>query len=388
MPAGGHGARLGASVPKQYLDLNGRPMLARAARSLLAAPWVEQLVVVAAPGDPLAAQALAGLPRTVLLSEGGATRRDSVLAGLRHLAQALGAGENDWVLVHDAARPALAPAALAALRDALADDPVGGLLALPVSDTVKRGDAGARVVETIPRDGLWLAQTPQMFRFGPLRAALERFPDVTDESAAIERLGLEPRLVAGGRENFKVTTTDDLELMRRLSAAAAPAIRVGQGWDIHALVPERPLIVGGVNIPHDRGLLGHSDADVLLHAITDALLGAAALGDIGRHFPDTDPVFAGADSAVLLAEAARRVRAAGFEIGNLDATIIAQAPKMAPHIPAMVVRIAEVLAIDAGCVNVKAKTSERLGHLGRGEGIAAEAVVLLARPAAGSTMTP
>lgn len=159
--------------------------------------------------------------------------------------------------------------------------------------------------------------------------------------------------------------------------------RIGQGWDVHALVPGRPLVVGGVTIPHGHGLLGHSDADVLLHAITDALLGAAGLGDIGRHFPDTDPVFAGADSATLLAEAARRVRAAGYRIGNVDATIVAQAPKMAPHIPAMILRIADALAIDAGCVNVKAKTSERLGYLGRGEAIAAEAVALIAAAASG-----
>lgn len=154
--------------------------------------------------------------------------------------------------------------------------------------------------------------------------------------------------------------------------------RIGQGWDVHALVPGRPLVVGGVTIPHGHGLLGHSDADVLLHAITDALLGAAGLGDIGRHFPDTDTAFAGADSAMLLAEAARRVRVAGYRIGNVDATIVAQAPKMAPHIPAMVARIADAIAIDAACVNVKAKTSERLGYLGRGEAIAAEAVALIA----------
>jgi len=153
--------------------------------------------------------------------------------------------------------------------------------------------------------------------------------------------------------------------------------RIGQGWDLHALVPGRPLVVGGVSIPHTHGLLGHSDADVLLHAITDALLGAAALGDIGRHFPDTDPAFAGADSVALLSEAARRVSAAGYRIGNVDATIVAQAPKMAPHIPSMVQRIAGALAIDAGCVNVKAKTSERLGCIGRGEAIAAEAVALI-----------
>lgn len=161
---------------------------------------------------------------------------------------------------------------------------------------------------------------------------------------------------------------------------AFPELRVGQGYDCHALVPGRLLIIGGVTIPHDRGLLGHSDADVLLHAITDALFGAAALGDIGRHFPDTDPRFAGADSRVLLREAGSRLRAAGYAVGNLDATIIAQAPKMQPHIPAMIAHIAADLDVDASRVNVKAKTNERLGYLGREEGIAAEAVVLIYRP--------
>jgi len=217
MPAGGAGSRLGAAVPKQYLDLHGEPMIACAARALLAAPWVERLVVVVAPGDLRAGPALAGLPRTTVLAEGGETRRDTVLAGLRWLASESGAGiAEDWVLVHDAARPALGRAVLERLRETLADDPVGGLLAMPVSDTVKRATAAGSVAETVPREGLWLAQTPQMFRFGLLLEALARFGDVTDEAAAIELSGGAPRLVAGDRMNFKVTTADDLELMRRL----------------------------------------------------------------------------------------------------------------------------------------------------------------------------
>lgn len=225
MPAGGTGSRLGAEVPKQYLDLRGEPMIARAARGLLAAPWIERLVVVVAPGDRRAEAALAGLPRTTLLREGGPTRRDTVLAGLRCLQREHAAGPLDWALVHDAARPGLDLATLDGLRDALAGDPVGGLLALPVSDTVKRADSAdaPRVAGTLQREGLWLAQTPQMFRLGSLLEALARFPEVTDEAAAIERAGLAPRLVAGSRANFKVTTADDLELMRRLLADARPA---------------------------------------------------------------------------------------------------------------------------------------------------------------------
>lgn len=222
MPAGGAGSRLGAAIPKQYLDLHGEPMIVHAARALLAAPWIERLVVVVAPGDRRAKLVLAGLPRTMVLAEGGATRRDTVLAGLRWLARETGAGaesagvDDDWVLVHDAARPAIERAALDRLRETLADDPVGGLLAMPVSDTVKRATAAGSVAETVQREGLWLAQTPQMFRFGLLIDALARFGDVTDEAAAIELSGAAPRLVAGDRMNFKVTTADDLELMRRL----------------------------------------------------------------------------------------------------------------------------------------------------------------------------
>ena len=433
MPAGGVGARVGAALPKQYLDLGGRPVIARTAEALLAADWIEQLVVVVAADDRRAGTALIGLPRLTLLAEGGPTRRDTVLAGLHALRARHGARDDDWVLVHDAARPALDAGALARLRAALADDPVGGLLALPVGDTVKRAEAGSggslRAAATLSRDGLWLAQTPQMFRCGLLCDALERFPDVTDEAAAIERAGFAPRLVEGSRDNFKLTTAADLPALRRLfghdgarhemptmtpmtiddagrvplpddagagaraeadaeagadvSAGRAFPFRVGQGSDVHALVPGRPLIIGGVRLPHAQGLLGHSDADVLLHAITDALLGAASLGDIGRHFPDTDARFAGADSVALLVETAERVRAAGFEIANVDATIIAQAPRMAAHIPAMVERIAQALAVPGARVNVKAKTGERLGFTGRGEGIAAEAIALLMLRSAG-----
>lgn len=413
MPAGGTGARVGANLPKQYLDLAGRPMIVRSAEALLAMPWIERIIAVVAPDDDRGGPALTDLPRVSVLREGGPTRRDTVLAGLDALGSAFGARPRDWVLVHDAARPGLDAGSLERLRASLVDDDVGGLLALPVSDTVKRAGAGAemlaggaavadgpRVGETVAREGLWLAQTPQMFRFGLLREALRRFADVTDEAAAIERLGLEPRLVEGSRENFKVTTPADLSAMRRLfghhrsswnrgtgiddgaarvegKRMAEGSLRIGQGYDVHALVPGRRLIIGGVQVPHDHGLLGHSDADVLLHAITDAILGAAGLGDIGRHFPDTDARFAGADSATLLAEAMRRVRAAGFELVNLDATVIAQAPKLAPHIPGMVACIATTLAVAPAAVNVKAKTSERLGFAGRGEGIEAEAVALL-----------
>jgi len=225
MPAGGSGTRLGASIPKQYLELDGMPMIRRAALAMLAAPWVDRLLVVVAAGDEQAAPALAGLPRTSVVAEGGETRRASVLGGLRALRREAGVADDDWVLVHDAARPGLDPAALERLRADLVDDPVGGLLAMPVSDTVKRATtataSSASVAETVPRAGLWLAQTPQMFRFGLLLDALARFDDVTDEASAIERAGLSPKLVPGTLSNFKVTSAEDLVTMRRLFESTA-----------------------------------------------------------------------------------------------------------------------------------------------------------------------
>jgi 2-C-methyl-D-erythritol 4-phosphate cytidylyltransferase/2-C-methyl-D-erythritol 2,4-cyclodiphosphate synthase len=379
VPAAGTGSRLGAGRPKQYLELGGSTVLERTVAALLDCSWLERVVVVGAPGDAVAA-ALPGLAadRCRIEPAGGDTRRASVLGGLRALTERHGAREDDWVWVHDAARPGVEHASLERLRDALRDERVGALLAQPVADTVKRGGAG-RAVTTVERDGLWLAQTPQAFPLGALRHALERHHHVTDEASAIEASGRTPRLVPGGRRNFKVTTMDDLQAMREALGGDGPRWRVGQGWDVHALVPGRPLVIGGVRVPHHSGLLGHSDADVLLHAITDALLGGAALGDIGRHFPDTDPRFAGADSRVLLREAASRVRAAGWVAANVDCTVVAQAPKLAPHVPEMVETIAADLGLPAGCVNVKAKTAERLGYAGRGEGISAQAVVTLAR---------
>ena len=399
MPAAGVGLRLGGERPKQYLDLEGVTMLERTVQALLVCPWIEHLLVVVSPEDEVA-RILSGLKdgRVRMVARGGATRRASVLGGLLELGSQCGARDRDWVWVHDAARPGVDAASLHRLHAALATERVGALLALPVADTVKRG-GNQRALQTIDREGLWLAQTPQVFGLGRLREALERHHNVTDEASAIEASGLSPALVVGNLRNFKVTTMDDLQAMReslarsgdsaeRLSAspslssqadaaASAAQFRIGQGWDVHALVPGRPLLIGGVLIPFDRGLLGHSDADVLLHAITDALLGAAALGDIGRHFPDTDARYAGADSRMLLREALARVRDAGWVPGNIDCTVVAQAPKLASHIPAMVAAIAADLGIEPAQVNVKAKTAERLGFAGRGEGIEAHATVLL-----------
>jgi 2-C-methyl-D-erythritol 4-phosphate cytidylyltransferase/2-C-methyl-D-erythritol 2,4-cyclodiphosphate synthase len=253
---------------------------------------------------------------------------------------------------------------------------------------LKQAGADGRAAATVGRDGKWAAQTPQMFRLALLERALDEAEaagaSVTDEASAVEALGLHPRLVQGDADNLKITWAADfaraqalLEMRMNATAANLPPLRLGEGWDTHALVAGRPLVLGGVRIPHSHGLLGHSDADALLHAITDALLGGAGLGDIGRHFPDTDAAFAGADSARLLQEARRRVHAAGWLPLNVDSTIVAQAPRMAPHIDAMRERIAGLLELPLAAVNVKAKTAEKMGPVGEGRAIEARAVCLL-----------
>lgn len=380
VPCAGTGERAGAGGPKQYARVGDRSVVAHTLDALRRVPRIVQTLVVLAPADTrfeAAAPDFKGWAERI----GGATRAASVRAGLAAL-ERHGARPQDWVLVHDAARCLVEPAWIERLIDACRDDEVGGLLALPLADTLKQAAADSRAQGTVDRRGKWLAQTPQMFRLGRLAEALDRAGDtVTDEAGAIEALGHAPLIVPGDADNFKLTWPEDFARAERVLAARrggpVTTMRIGEGWDVHALVAGRPLILGGVTVPHDRGLDGHSDADVLAHAITDALLGAAGLGDIGRHFPDTDPRFAGADSMVLLAEAAQRVRDAGYRIGNIDSTIVAQAPKLAPHIPAMRARLAEVLGLATDEVNVKAKTAEKMGPVGELKAIEARATCLL-----------
>ncbi|MFO1220944.1 MAG: 2-C-methyl-D-erythritol 2,4-cyclodiphosphate synthase [Burkholderiaceae bacterium] len=392
VPCAGIGARAGTAVPKQYAPLAGRPMVAHTLAALQRVTRLAGVLLVISPHDGWFDEAMRGqsVDAAWVARCGGATRAATVAAGLQALRER-GAGDDDWVLVHDAARCLVEPAWVDRLIDACLHDVVGGLLALPVADTLKFARDG-RASATIDRSDKWAAQTPQMFRLGQLARALARSGErVTDEASAIEAIGLQPRLVAGDANNLKVTWPEDVAraaawLRARGDTTATgdapmtlPAVRFGEGWDIHALVPGRPLVLGGVTVPHTHGLQAHSDGDALLHAITDALLGAAALGDIGRHFPDTDAAFEGADSHRLLAEAARRVRAAGYEIVNVDSTIVAQAPKMAPHIDAMRARIADALGVAVAQVNVKAKTAEKMGPVGEGRAIEARAVALLSR---------
>ena len=393
VPCAGLGVRAGTSGPKQYAPLAGRVLVAHTLHALAQVSRLHAVLVVLADDDTLFEREVPEFTgaRCWLVRRGGVTRAQTVANGLQWLRER-GARDDDWVLVHDAARALIDPRWVDRLIDACLDDDVGGLLALPVADTLK-AERDGRSASTVDRRDKWAAQTPQMFRIGVLSQALARAGDaVTDEAGAIEATGLLPKLVMGDAANIKVTWPEDLARAQALlaarggatdTAAATGPLRIGEGWDVHALVAGRPLVLGGVTIPHSHGLLAHSDGDALLHAIIDALFGAAALGDIGRHFPDTDEAFRGADSSALLRVAGQRVRAAGYHIVNVDSTIIAQAPRLSGYIDAMCARIAEALGLEAACVNVKAKTAEKMGPVGEGRAIEARAICLLQR-AAGS----
>jgi 2-C-methyl-D-erythritol 4-phosphate cytidylyltransferase/2-C-methyl-D-erythritol 2,4-cyclodiphosphate synthase len=364
--AAGRGTRLGGDIPKQYLPLGGRAVVARAAAPFLAHPWVRRVVVAINPSDaPLFEAAAPGLSWVA----GGETRQESVRAALESLA----ADPPSAVLVHDGARPFVSPALIDRVVAALAAAPAA-IPVVPVSDTLKR-IADGRVAGTVPRESLAGAQTPQGFHYRPLRAAHAAAPPgATDDAAVMEAAGHHVAVVPGERGNVKITTADDLSDARRLFALPA----VGKGFDVHRLVPGGPLILGGLEIPFDQHLDGHSDADVALHALTDALFGAIADGDIGHHFPPSDPTWKGAASDQFLRFAATRVRAVA-DIAHLDLTIICERPKIGPHREAMRARIAEITGLPAERVAVKATTTERLGFTGRGEGIAAEAVATILR---------
>ncbi len=381
--AAGRGQRFGGPLPKQYAELAGRPVLGHSLARLAAHPRIDRVVAVIHPDDRLlydrAAAGLA-LPEP---AAGGASRQDSVRLGLESLeARAPGA-----VLIHDGARPFVGAAVIDRVLDALGTT-AGAIAALPVTDTLKRG-ADGRIAGTVARAGLWRAQTPQGFRFAEILAAHRAVHkaggglELTDDAAVAERAGLPVALVAGAPENVKITTQDDLARAETWLASATET-RVGQGFDVHRFGPGDRVMLCGVAVPHEAGLIGHSDADVGLHALTDAILGALGAGDIGQHFPPTDARWRDAESGVFLRHAGELVAAAGGRIRHLDVTLICERPKIGPHRAAMVARIAELLGIDAGRargrISVKATTTEGLGFTGRGEGIAAQAVATLALP--------
>ena len=369
--AAGSGSRFGEATPKQFLPLAGRPVVRWAADALAPhAPLIQPV------GDPAALDAaLAGLDHLPPVS-GGATRQASVRAGL----EALAPFTPDVVLVHDAARPLIPPGTIAALIAAIADAD-GAIPAVPVADTLKRAAAG-RIAATVPREGLFRAQTPQGFRFATL-LALHRAAaaGATDDAALLEAAGLAVALVPGAEDNIKLTYPED---RRRMERVLLPTLlpRTGMGFDVHALASGRRLILCGVEIPHEQGLAGHSDADVGIHALCDAIYGALAEGDIGRHFPPSEVTWKDADSARFLRHAAGRIAARGGVLTSADVTLICEHPKISPHAAAMRARLADLLGVALGAVSVKATTTERLGFAGRGEGIAAQAVATVLIPAA------
>jgi len=380
-PASTPAAASAPTVPKTFLPLAGRPLWSHGAQTLHDCEAVSAIVVVT-PSEwvdevRVTCRGL-GLTKVGQVVAGGRRRQDSVGNALR----ALSAVPPELVAVHDGARP-LASADLLARCIASAGERGSGVAALPVTDTLKRADEEGRVQATLDRRMLWAMQTPQVFPFADLLAAHEAAArdgaDVTDDAALMERAGRSVWLVRGEATNLKITTPADLQLAERLLAAGPRGLpmRVGHGFDAHRLAPGRPCVLGGVTIPHDRGPLGHSDGDVLTHAVMDAALGALALGDIGRHFPDTDPAYRGARSVELAARVAQLLRDQGYRVANLDATLVAQAPKIAPHVPAMRAALARAFGCSLEAVSVKGTTTEGLGFTGTGEGIAAHAVVAL-----------
>jgi 2-C-methyl-D-erythritol 4-phosphate cytidylyltransferase/2-C-methyl-D-erythritol 2,4-cyclodiphosphate synthase len=373
--AAGRGARFGGETPKQYRTLLGRPVLRHAAEALLREGGVAAILPVTPPGEEAALAAmLDGLPLLPPVP-GGATRQASVLAGL----EALAADPPDCVLVHDAARPVIPAGTIPAILTALRDLP-GAIPAVAVADTLKRGEAG-RVVATVARENLFRAQTPQGFRFAPLLAAHRAASgEATDDAQLLEAAGLPVALTPGDDANVKITWPGDLA---RVEAAMLARLipRTGTGFDVHRLVEGRPMILCGVTIPSTVGLDGHSDADVGLHALCDAIYGALAEGDIGRWFPPSEVQWKDADSARFLRHAAGRIAARGGVLANADVTLICERPKIAPHAEAMRARLAALLGVDCTQVSVKATTTERLGFAGRGEGIAAQAVATVLLPA-------
>jgi len=392
--AAGRGTRaagaIGAKhIPKQYAPLAGKAIVMHSLHAFAAINAIQTILVVihADDGDLYADSVNPLLPKLRAPAIGGQTRQQSVLNGL----EALRTEGIDKVLIHDAARPFVSSGTILAVIGAL-DHHVGAIAGVPLADTLKRASAGSsRILETIPREDLWRAQTPQGFRYQSIleahrRAAEAGLDEFTDDAAIAEWAGLDVALVEDSAANSKITTLEDLE-MAEMRAASAPRTRsslleprTGSGFDVHRFTAGDHVWLCGVRIPHDQALEGHSDADVGLHALTDALLGAIGDGDIGQHFPPSDAQWKGAPSHLFLADAARRVGARGGRIANVDVTLLCEAPRIGPHRPAMQGRIAEILGLEPSRVGVKATTTEGLGFTGRREGIAAIASALVMVP--------
>lgn len=365
--AAGAGLRAGQPLPKQFTRWHGKPVVRHSAEALIAAGVTPIVVAIPEGADTLAAEALARLPGVTCVT-GGATRQQSVRIALLALAEAAPAN----VLIHDAARPNLPSEVIARLIAALAEAP-GAIPVLPVVDSLTGAD-GETMGEPADRETLRRVQTPQAFRFAEILAAHRAWPgeaNAGDDAQVARAAGLQVRLVAGDERLHKLTFASDF--------ATLPPVRVGTGFDVHRLAKGEELWLCGVKLEHSHGLAGHSDADVAIHALVDAVLGAIGAGDIGTHFPPSDPQWRGASSDRFLALAVSLAATAGYTIGNVDLTLICEAPKIGPHREAMRARLADLLGVDVAAVSVKATTTERLGFAGRGEGIAAQAVALLVR---------
>lgn len=378
VPAAGIGRRMGAAKAKQLLQLNGAPILSRTLMALDAAEAVSEVVLVVPldQKDYIIKTFVEGyqIRKVAAVVPGGAERQDSVANGVAQ-ARRMGA---EWLLVHDGVRPFASPGLFRRTLDA-AGETGAAVCAAPASDTVKHAGEDGMVCATLDRSRLWLAQTPQAFRADLLADALDRARregwQATDEAGLVERAGGKVKIVPGEKTNLKITTPEDLVLS--VGLAPFPAPMLGQGFDVHRLAPGRPLILGGVAVPFDRGLLGHSDADVLTHALMDALLAAAGLGDIGRMFPDTDPAYQGANSLDLLRRVVAALGEKGLAPAGASLVLMAQRPKIAPFAPAMTQNLARALGLSPAQVNLAATTTEGLGFTGREEGMAASAVATL-----------
>jgi 2-C-methyl-D-erythritol 2,4-cyclodiphosphate synthase/2-C-methyl-D-erythritol 4-phosphate cytidylyltransferase len=380
---GGLGNRFGGGVPKQFQLLGGRRVLDYSLDLFRSLDYLQGTVLVLPPdrlGEEKSRQTSAKRGSELRLASGGLSRQKSVQNGLNAIDV-----EADWVIVHDVARPLVTEDIVRRTLEG-AKETGSAVCAIPVADTLKRSEDNRFVSKTVSREKLYSIQTPQAFSKKILEEALRwaeaKGLDETDEAGLLEKMGHRIKLIEGSVRNFKITQTQDLRLAeallaQRISENGMREVRIGQGYDVHAFAEGRPLILGGVNIPFEKGLAGHSDADALLHAICDALLGAVAAGDLGAHFPDTDPQYQGISSLKLLEHCSRLVAEKGFAITNVDATLICQRPKLAPFIGPMRKNIARSLKVDLDRVSVKATTEEGLGFTGTMQGLAAKAVVLL-----------
>ncbi|MCL7487181.1 MAG: 2-C-methyl-D-erythritol 4-phosphate cytidylyltransferase [Desulfobulbaceae bacterium] len=380
IPAAGSGSRMRTDVPKQFLELGGVPILVRTIGRFLQVSEIRH-IVVALPADHrlIAEQILRRCfspdqYRRLMLVTGGESRQESVLAGLDALPPGTG-----FVLVHDGARPFVGPELIRrCLRAAV--DHGAAIVAVPVRDTIKQVSSSGEIAGTVDRSRLWQAQTPQAAATGLLRRAYEEAQragfEGTDEASLLEHAGIPVRVIEGSEENIKITRPDDLKLAANINKESN-MLRIGHGFDAHRYKIGRHLILGGVDIPFDLGLEGHSDADVIIHAFIDALFGAMGIGDIGRHFPDNDPQYKDISSLKLLEKTIRLVEEKKFTIGNADITVICQRPRLAPFVDEMRTNLAAACSADPDSINIKATTTEMMGYTGRGEGIAVHAVVLL-----------